>query len=214
MKKSVIIIGAGSGLSTGIAKRFANEDFQIGLISRNKESLQRQADEFSKMGFPVYYEPADATNEEDLEKAINSLRDKLGGVDVLVYNAAAIRQKNILNETAVTLVNDFKVNVANVLSSVKVLLSELKEKKGAVLLTGGGFSLFPHPEFGSLSIGKAGLRSLAFQLNQTLSSAGIFIGTVTINGVIDEQSELYTPTLIAEKFWQLYQQRTEVEIQY
>jgi hypothetical protein len=35
---------------------------------------------------------------------------------------------------------------------------------GTILFTGGGFALEPHPEYLSLSIGKAGIRALAHGL--------------------------------------------------
>ena len=93
----------------------------------------------------------------------------MGIIDVLFYNAAGMKRKNLLSEETEDLVNDFRLNVAHVFHSVQYLLDDLRQTKGAVLLTGGGFLLNPNHEFGSLSLGKAGLRNLALQLNEALN---------------------------------------------
>ncbi|MFN8277192.1 MAG: hypothetical protein U0T84_06900 [Chitinophagales bacterium] len=42
-------------------------------------------------------------------------------------------------------------------------------------VTGGGFALYPMPEFASLSVGKAGVRNLANSLHQALAEKGILL---------------------------------------
>jgi short-subunit dehydrogenase len=214
MKKNIIIVGSGPGLSTGIAQKFGQEGFNIGLISRNTEKLQQQSHELKALGITAYYAPANAYDKDSLSNAIASLQTQMGKIDTLIYNAAALKMKNIMDETTDELVDDFKISVANAFHSVKILHKELKENQGVVLLTGGGFANNPSPAFGSLSLGKASLRSLAFQLNEVLKADNIYVGTVTINGYIQHSSETHSPKILAEKFWTLHQQRSDIEIQY
>jgi short-subunit dehydrogenase len=214
MKKNIIIVGAGPGLSTGIAQKFGQEGFNIGLISRNAEKLQQQSHELKALGITAYYASANAYDKDSLSNAIVSLQTQMGKIDTFIYNAAALKMKNIMDETTDELVDDFKISVANAFHSVKILHKDLKENQGVVLLTGGGFAIHPSPAFGSLSLGKASLRSLAFQLNEVLKSDNIYVGTVTINGYIQHSSETHSPKILAEKFWTLYQQRNDIEIQY
>jgi len=58
------------------------------------------------------------------------LTEKLGGVNVLLYNAAAIKVKDIMSETAEELAADFKVNVGGALESIKFLYNDLKRNGG------------------------------------------------------------------------------------
>jgi short-subunit dehydrogenase len=214
MNKNVIIIGAGPGLSTGLAEKFGKEGFTIGLISRNERKLTQQVSELKVLNIDAHFATADAYDKDSLTNALSKLQSKIGKVHTLVYNAAALKMKNLMDETTDELVDDFKVSVANAFHSVKHLHEELRENQGAVLLTGGAFANQPSPMFGSLSLGKASLRNLAFQLNEVLKSDNIYVGTVTINGYIQHSSETHSPKMLAEKFWQLHQQRTEIEIQY
>lgn len=213
MNKNIIIVGAGPGLSLSIAEKFGSEGFSVGLISRNEVKTSQLAKDLKEKGVNSFYAIADAYNTGELEEAINHLVDKMGSIDVISYNAAAMKHKNILDETTDELVDDFRVSVANAFHSVNILHSQLKQNRGAVLLTGGGFGIYPAPEFGSLSIGKAALRNLALQLHDSLKSDGIYVGILTILGLINPDSDKYSPKVLAEKFWDLYSSKSQAELQ-
>lgn len=214
MSKSILIIGAGPGFSTGVAEKFGSEGYSVGLVSRNAEKLQSLSDQLSRKGITNYYAVADASIQSELEHAITDLKTKLGGVSVLLYNAAALKNKDIWTETTDDLVQDFKLNVAHALYSAQILHDDLKNNQGAILLTGGGLSKNPNPQYGSLALGKAGTLNLALQLNKRLKADGIFAGTITINGFIRPFSPTHSPEILAEKLWRLFQNRTDAEVQH
>ena len=214
MNKNIIIIGLGPKLGFAMAKKFGENGFAVGLISRNESALKEWATLLQEQGINVFYHTADAYYKDELEAAISALKKKMGIIDVLFYNAAGMKRKNLLSEETEDLVKDFRLNVAHVFHSVQYLLDDLIQTKGAVLLTGGGFSLNPNHEFGSLSLGKAGLRNLALQLNEALKEDDIYVGTLTINGHIQEESDLYSPSILANMFWEMYTNRIDAEIRY
>ena len=41
MQKSILIIGAGTGLSLGVAQKFGEQGYKVGLISRNADNLEK-----------------------------------------------------------------------------------------------------------------------------------------------------------------------------
>jgi short-subunit dehydrogenase len=209
MPKSLIIIGYGPGISMALATRFGAEGYTLGLISRTRpESLLTQ---LAEAGITAHFEVADASNIPALQQALQRLSAKLGGVGTLVYNAAALKAADILQLSPEELVQDFGVNVAAALGSVQALLADLKKTSGAVLFTGGGFATHPDPQYGSLSIGKAGLRNLAFQLHQQLRPAGVYVGLLTIRQHVSSHDPVYSPAALAEHFWQMAQERTAPE---
>jgi short-subunit dehydrogenase len=214
MSKSILIIGAGPGFSTGVAEKFGKEGYAIGLISRNTDKLQTLSNTLISKGFTSHFAVADAGNQQELEHAISELKTKLGGVSVLLYNAAALKNKDIWTETPDDLVQDFRLNVANALFCSQLLYDDLKNNQGAILLTGGGLAKQPNPQYGSLALGKAGTLNLALQLNKRLKADGIFAGTITINGFIRPYSPTHSPEILAEKLWKLFVNRTDAEIQH
>ena len=42
--KAILIIGAGTGLSLGVARKFGRQGFNVGLISRSKSNLENLTD--------------------------------------------------------------------------------------------------------------------------------------------------------------------------
>lgn len=214
IKKSILIVSAGSGLSLSVAEQFGNEGFAVGLISRNPEKLKSLKEYLDVKGIESYTAAGDAGNAEDLTNAIQTLSEHLGGFDVVHYNAAVVKTQDILEESSESLTKEFTVNVANALHVLQISYPNLKQKQGALLLTGGGLALKPSPDYGSLSIGKAGLRSLAYQLHSRLKVDNIHVGLLTVDGLIDPASKTHSPEELAKLFYTLYLDRSIVEIHY
>ena len=212
--KTILIIGAGEGLSYGVAEKFGKEGYVIGLISRNLEKLNALKQKLNNENIQCFIASANAYDSKELENAILKIKDNVGSIEVLLYNAAALKMKDLMKENSESLVQDFKITVANAFHCVQFLLEDLKSSHGSVLITGGYFAIEPSHKFGSLSIGKAGLRSLAFQLHEELKEFGIFVTTLTINGYIQNSSSTHSPKILAEKFWYLFKEKSEKELVY
>jgi len=206
MNKLLTIVGMGPGISKAVADRFAKEGYSLAMIARSEERLSLFQELYEKELIYSRYYVADASDAHKLQTAIESVHRDLGPTSVLLYNASRLKKVDILQETMENLSADLKVNVGGALEAVKAVLPAMKERgSGTILLTGGGLALRPNAQYGSLSIGKAGLRSLAFQLKQTLAGTGIKVATVTVAGFVSPKSPKHTPENVAEQFWQLHQ---------
>jgi NADP-dependent 3-hydroxy acid dehydrogenase YdfG len=215
MNKVIVIIGAGSGIAQGVAEKFGLQGFSVALVSRRKEKLEKLKRELIEKGIDAHAFVGDAGDTESMKDAFNQIWEKWEYIDVVHYNVAKIKMVNIASETADGLTRDFKVNVAGVLTVVNLVASDMEKKgNGTILLTGGGFALEPNPDYGSLAIGKAGIRNLAASLHIALKPKNIFVGTVTVCGMVKQDAEKHNPHNIAEQFWKLYTDRNEFEIQY
>lgn len=215
MSKVIVIIGAGPGIAQGVAEKFGNNGFSVALVSRRKEKLEKQKKELQDKGIDAHAFVGDAGDMESMKDAFNQIWEIWEHIDVVHYNVAKLKTVNIANETADGLTRDFKVNVAGVMTVVSLVASDMEKKgEGTILLTGGGFSLYPDPQYGSLSIGKAGIRNLAGSLHAALKPKNIFVGTVTVCGLVSATAEKHNPNNIAEQFWKLYTDRNEFEIQF
>ena len=69
----------------------------------------------------------------------------------------------------------------------------------------------PFPGYTCLAIDKAALRGLTLAMRGELEPKGIFVGTVMVCGVIGG-NEHFAPANIAEKYWQMYQERKDWEV--
>ena len=213
MEKSILIIGAGPGLSRSVAERFGSEGFSVSLVSRNVANLENLKSTLERQGINAVYAAADAANAQELKEAIGSLSQAVAGFDVVLYNAAVVKALDIMDEDPQVLTHEFSINVSNALTSIQAAYEGLRQKKGAFLLTGGGLGVTPAAAYGSLSIGKAGIRSLAYQLHERLKDEGIYVGLLTVAGFINPDSPTHSPELLASLYWKMYTERSQVEIQ-
>jgi short-subunit dehydrogenase len=210
-KQLLVIVGAGPGVSAAVARKFGSEGFRVALVARNQASLDELSAELRDQGIDTYAVIADATKADSIEEAFKAIREQYGAPDALLYNAAAISTSTVTKLEEQRLIDDFKVNVVGALTSVKQVASDFSERKrGTILITGGGLALHPNPDYASLSIGKAGVRSLAYSLAQELKPHNVYVGTVTIGGYVSKGT-FYDPDRIAEEYWNLYLKREEVE---
>jgi short-subunit dehydrogenase len=209
-------MGPGNGM--GIARRFGKEGFTVAMISRNEDKLKNLQGELKEENITAYYYIGDASREESLKDSLQKVKEEVGDTEVLVYNAARLKMRNVLDEQFDSLVTDFKVNVAGLLTAVQMILPAMQTKKeGTILVTGGHLGIKPHKELASLSIGKGALINLVKTLAAELHHRNIHVASVIISGIINPEDERYNPAAIAENYWKLYTQKQEefeVEIIY
>ncbi len=205
MAKFCVIVGMGEGNGMAIARKFANEGFAIAMVARNEAKLKGYQSTLKTEGITAHYFLADAGDEAALTAALAAIQAQLGTPEVLIYNAAVPRMESVLQTSYDTLVNDFKANVAGAIACVQAILPAMQsEQKGTLLFTGGGFALYPDPNFVSLSLGKAGIRVLASTLHTALKDSPIKVGTVTICGTVNGDDPKYSSDRIAEEYWRLH----------
>ena len=108
MNKTAVVIGAGSGLGFGLAKKFKNEGFKVVLVARNEHSLKEMTEQ---LGEDVFYKTADASDATNLNKTIEEIKNEYGTPDVVLYNVG-ITAPDSDNLTTDTLVEHFKADVA------------------------------------------------------------------------------------------------------
>jgi short-subunit dehydrogenase len=214
MIKVLSIIGVGPGISLAVARRFAHEGFAVALISRNMIKLEGYIRDLKADGIEAVAFQYDSADSASLEAALKQVEQQLGPTTVLHYNAASLHKGSLEQETADSLIADFRVNTANVVAAVNVVRGKMVSGEGAILLTGGGLAYMTATDFLSLTLGKAATVTLAKLLNKTLQPAGIFVGTVTVSGSVQPTAEKHTPDNIAEEFWKLYLERRTVEVRF
>lgn len=201
--KLCAIVGVGPGLGLAIARRFAREGFHLALVARDPDKLRDNASALASQTAVEIY-PTDAADGDALAATFAAVRERQGAPDVLVYNAAVLDRGKPSELTADGLVRDFRVNVVGAALAAQAVLPAMRERgEGTILFTGGGLALQPYPDFASLAIGKAGIRSLTFSLAQEVADDGIHVGTVTICGFIRAGTK-FDPDTIAESYWELH----------
>ncbi len=206
--KTIVIVGAGPGLGLSIAKTFGRNGFQIALVARRKESLDKIVASLTSLGIESKGFVADVMDEESIFNTLSSVRTEYGSVDVLEYSPISMEFIPPSQVTTAIAKRTFEFQVLGAIASVQQVLPDMiKNENGAILLTGGRSSIIPMPMIGSLSPMAAALRNYAYILNEELADKGIYAGTITVCCQITPEIAEY----IAELYWDMYQKRNRVE---
>ena len=203
----VVIVGAGPGIATSVARRFAAAGMPAGLIARTEASIDATRQALAGTGVAVAGATADAGQDDELTRALDILTGQLGVPDALVYNAGLIRRDRPGELDRQQHVTAYAINVLGAMTAaVHVAPAMAAAGGGSILITGGMPE--PDPALTSLSLGKAGVRALTTLLASEYGSSGIHVATVTVGGAVAPGGP-FDPDLIAEEYWRLHTQRPE-----
>ena len=85
--RAAIVTGASSGIGYAIAQMLGQEGYSMTLAARRPEKLQTAADELAKEGYDLQAVAANVSDEADIQRVVDSHRERYGRLDVLVNNA-------------------------------------------------------------------------------------------------------------------------------
>jgi NAD(P)-dependent dehydrogenase (short-subunit alcohol dehydrogenase family) len=201
---SAVVIGAGPGIGRSVALRFAREGLAVALVARTGASVRAVAEAVAAVGARAVPLTADSTDETALRAALDSAIDHIGLPDVMVYNAAVI-QADSPGELSMRAHQDaWAVNVLGALTAAAHVLPRMARRgSGSFIITGGMPE--PNPQYVSLSLGKAGVRTLVSLLDQEYGPSGVHVATVTVAGAV-ATGTAFDPDDIAEHYWRLHSQ--------
>ncbi|MEV4108949.1 SDR family NAD(P)-dependent oxidoreductase [Nonomuraea sp. NPDC049695] len=195
MMPGVVIIGAGPGIGRSVARRFAREGLPVALVSRTGTALDLD-------GVLTYQ--ADVADEDGLRAALDAASAELGTPDVVVYNAAIIRPDTPGEVSVRAQLDAWAVNVVGAMvAAAHVAPAMARRGSGSFLVTGG----MPEPKaaYVSLSLGKAGVRTLVQLLDQEYGPSGVHVASITVAGPVAPGTD-FDPDDIAEHYWRLHTQ--------
>ena len=177
-----VIVGAGPGNGLAFAKRFATDGYRVALVGRRREALEALAAEVP--GSVAV--PGDAGDPGSLGAAFAAIRDRVGPVDVLLYNAGAGQWGNFEEVTPEGLEAGWRVNVLGLLVAGQAVVPDMLAKgAGAIVVTGATASLRGNVGTAAFAPAKAGQRSLAQSMARHLGPKGVHVGLVIVDGVVD-----------------------------
>lgn len=200
-----VIIGAGPGIGRSVARRFAREGLPIALVARSEKTLAATAEAVSPTGVPMRPLVADSTDERALRAALDTAIEQFGLPDVVVYNAAIIQPDALGDLSASAHLDAWAVNVVGAVTAAAHVLPAMAERGSGTFLITGGMPQ-PKPQYLSLSLGKAGVRSLVTLLDEQYGPSGVHVATVTVDGPVAPGTD-FDPDVIAEHYWRLHTQQ-------
>jgi NAD(P)-dependent dehydrogenase (short-subunit alcohol dehydrogenase family) len=177
---------------------------EVALVARSPGTLQRVASELATLDVQFATLRGDSTSEKLLHRALDKATARFGIPEVVVYNAALVRPDSLLRPSSSAHLEAWAVNVVGALLTAAHLLPAMAERGSGTFIVTGGMPT-PKPSYTSLSLGKAGVRTLVDLLAEEYGPRGVHAATVTIDGPI-EPGTAFDPDDIADDYWRLHTQ--------
>ncbi len=220
MPKTIIVCGYGTGISDAVANKFGAEGFQIALVARSADKLEKARADLQARGIKAAAFPADLSDPNAAKDLVSRVAEQLGAIHAIHWNAYATAAGDILTADVTALHTVFDVAVTNLILVLQQAVGDLKAQKGAVLVTNGLLGLFDPKmdamavEWNSmgLAIANSAKHKLIGLLSEKLRADGITVGEVVVSGLVkgtvwDTGNATVEPRRIAEAFWGIYSGR-------
>ena len=201
--KALAILGAGPGLGSALARRFAGEGWSIALVARRQEVIDDGLNELGQFGGKTCGVLADVTDRPSIDRAFRSIVDALGVPDVVVYNASIYQAEEVLELSNEALRLALDIHVVGALNTAQCAVAAMQPlDHGVLLFTVNSLARSPEATAAALSIGKGAQLNLALSLERELERTPIRVGVVTVRGPI-KAGTAYDPDLLADVYWEM-----------
>jgi NAD(P)-dependent dehydrogenase (short-subunit alcohol dehydrogenase family) len=198
-ERAIVVVGAGPGVSGSVARRFARERYDVGLVGVDGEALEALVGEVRGLGVDAESAVADITDVAAATAAIAGLAERFGRVDVLHFNPSKFRAADPLTLTVPQLLEDVALGVGALLTAVQAVRPHL-QSGSRITVTGSMAADKPTHTAASLGVQKAGIRNLVQSLDATLAPEGIRAVSVTVRGSLGKEGP-FTPDRVAEAIY-------------
>ena len=129
--RRVLVTGAGSGIGRAIALRLAAEGASIAVNGRRPGPLEETARAIEAAEAKAVVAPGDLSEEGQAAAVVAEAACSLGGLDVLVSNAGAIRRGPLTHEVSAELFDrQIALNLRSTFLVVRAAITHMLEGKG------------------------------------------------------------------------------------
>ena len=155
------ITGASYGLGLAYAKAYAEAGAKIVFNDIKQELVDRGYEEYKKLGIEVYGAVCDVTNEEQVQKFVADVKEKVGSIDILVNNAGIIKRIPMHEMSLGEWNAVINVDLTGPFICSKAVLPDMMEKRsGKIINACSMMSEFGRETVSAYAAAKGGLKML------------------------------------------------------
>lgn len=195
--KRVLITGGATGIGAGLVEAFVAQGSHVAFVDVAEEAGQALAE---RLGARVHFQRCDLTDVAALPGTIGALVEKLGGLDVLVNNAANDDRHTIAEVTPAYWDDRMAVNLRHLFFAAQAAVPHLKAAGGGAIVNFGSISWhLGLPELVLYQTAKAAIEGMTRSMARDLGRDNIRVTTIVPGNVqTPRQEKWYTPEGEAE----------------
>jgi NAD(P)-dependent dehydrogenase (short-subunit alcohol dehydrogenase family) len=174
-RRVALVTGAAQGLGHATALRLAADGFAVAVNDISEDArltdLARQID-----GLAV---PGDIADPAAVTAMTAAAAGRLGGLDVMVANAAAMEMGPFLSQDPAVWWRQIDVNLSGHFRLIQAVVPHMRAAGGGrIVLISSGWGVIGHPNATAYAASKAGLIALAKGLGRELGPQGILANAI------------------------------------
>ncbi len=177
--KTVWITGASSGIGRALARKFAKENANLILSSRNTSELEKLKSEIQTDNNKVIIEALDLTKQETFKEIVSKVISEFESIDLLINNGG-ISQRSLVEDTSLEV--DRKLMEVNFFGTVAltkaVLPYMLKNRGGQIAVVTSVVGKFGFPLRSAYSASKHALQGFFDTLRAETQDRGIKVSII------------------------------------
>jgi 3-oxoacyl-[acyl-carrier protein] reductase len=174
-----IVTGGARGIGRAVATAFAREGAAVAVADLDEQGASATAARIVAAGGQAVYIGADVTDPEQAERIVAETMDALGGLHVLVNNAAIGTSCPVLEMSVETWQRMLDTNLSSVFHCTRAALPHLiGQRWGRIINIASQLALKGGVEMAHYSAAKAGVLGLTKALARELAPYGITVNAI------------------------------------
>jgi 3-oxoacyl-[acyl-carrier protein] reductase len=168
-----MIFGATGGIGSALARRLAGQGARLAVAARNGEALRRLAEELNALSFPV-----DATRVDDVDAAIASAAEQLGGLDGVANCVGSLLLKSAHATSEAEWASVVAVNLTSAFAVLRGAAKAMSSGGGSIALVSSAAARVGLANHEAIAAAKAGVIGLTLSADATYAPRGIRVNCV------------------------------------
>ncbi len=185
--KTAFVTGGGTGITGGIASRFAEYGAAVAIASRDIEHLKAKKQAIEEAGGRCFAVAADVRDYAAVEEALAKTVEEFGKIDIVVNGAAG----NFLAEADKLSANGFgtvvDIDTKGTFNVCRAAFDELKRSRGQILNISATLHYLATPMQIHVSAAKAGVDAITRNLSAEWGKFGIRVNGIAPGPIEDTE---------------------------
>jgi len=185
--ETAVVTGASSGIGAATARTLGERGYAVALVARREDRLSAVADGIETETLVV---PADVTDESAVRATVETVRERLGGIDVLVNNAGVARGGPVGEAELEEMRRSIRVNLEGVMTVTHAALPTILDSGGGDVVAVSSLSArFPQAGGSAYTASKFGVNGFCRSLRKELSDDPVRVTIVMPGAVVTELND-------------------------